>query len=53
LDLLNADFPSRDEFGPTIRMDGDLTSGDPAYETLISQSPAYGALHQQIIRRNS
>jgi hypothetical protein len=29
-------------------MDGDLTSGDPAYETLISQSPAYGALHQQI-----
>jgi hypothetical protein len=52
LDLLNADFPSR-EFGPTIRMDGDLTSGDPAYETLISQSPAYGALHQQIIRRNS
>jgi hypothetical protein len=48
LDLLNADFPSREQFGPTIRMDGDLTSGDPAYENLISQSPAYGALHQQV-----
>ncbi len=29
-------------------MDGDLTSGDPAYENLISRSPAYAALHQQI-----
>jgi hypothetical protein len=48
LDLLNADFPPREQFGPTIRMDGDLTSGDPSYENLISQSPAYGALHQQI-----
>jgi hypothetical protein len=48
LNLLNADFPSREQFGPTIRMDGDLTSGDPAYENLVSQSPAYGALHRQI-----
>jgi hypothetical protein len=29
-------------------MDGDLTSGDPAYENLISQSPAYCALHRQV-----
>jgi hypothetical protein len=48
LDLLNADFPSREQFGPTIRMDGDLTSGDPAYESLVAQSAAYGALHQQV-----
>jgi hypothetical protein len=48
LDLLNADFPPREQFGPTIRMDGDLTSGDPAYENLISQSPAYCALHRQV-----
>ncbi len=48
LDLLNADFPPREQFGPTIRMDGDLTSGDLAYENLISQSAAYGALHQQV-----
>ncbi len=48
LDELNADFPSKDRFGPTIRMDGDLTSGDPGYEELIGQSPAYGALHRQV-----
>jgi hypothetical protein len=45
---LNADFPSKERFGPTIRMDGDLTSGDSAYESLIAQSSAYGALHRQI-----
>ena len=48
LDELNADFPSRDRFGPTIRMDGDLTSGDPGYEELIAHSTAYGALHRQV-----
>jgi hypothetical protein len=45
---LNADFPSKDRFGPTIRMDGDLTTGDPGYEELISQSAVYGNLHQQV-----
>ena len=34
----NAEFPTKDRFGPTIRMDGDLTAGDPGYEELISQS---------------
>jgi len=44
----NADFPSIDRFGPTIRMDGDLTAGDQEYDNLISQSSAYGALHRQV-----
>ena len=44
----NADFPSIDRFGPTIRMDGDLTAGDQEYDDLISQSSAYGALHRQV-----
>ena len=48
---LNADFPSKEQFGPTIRMDGDLTSGDSEYERLISRSHAYYALHQQIYSR--
>jgi hypothetical protein len=48
LSRLNADFPSKDHFGPTIRMDGDLTAGDQEYEELISQSSAYGALHRQV-----
>lgn len=45
---LNVEFPLKDRFGPTIRMDGDLTAGDPGYEELISQSSAYGALHRQV-----
>jgi hypothetical protein len=45
---LNVDFPSRDGFGPTIRMDGDLTAGDPGYGALILKSPAYAALHRQV-----
>jgi len=45
---LNAEFPSKDRFGPTIRMDGDLTAGDPGYEELISQPSAYVTLHQQV-----
>jgi hypothetical protein len=45
---LNVDFPSKDRFGPTIRMDGDLTAGDAAYEELILQSSVYGALHRQV-----
>lgn len=45
---LNLDFPLPERFGPTIRMDGDLTAGDPGYEDLISQSSAYWALHQQV-----
>jgi hypothetical protein len=36
LSRLNADFSSKDQFGPTIRMDGDLTAGDQEYEELIS-----------------
>jgi hypothetical protein len=48
LNNLNADFPPKDRFGPTIRMDGDLTAGDPAYEDLVSQSSVYGALHRQV-----
>jgi hypothetical protein len=48
LSRLNADFPSKDQFGPTIRMDGDLTAGDQGYDDLISQSSAYGALHRQV-----
>jgi hypothetical protein len=48
LPKLNADFPSNDHFGPTIRMDGDLTAGDQGYDELISQSSAYSALHRQI-----
>jgi hypothetical protein len=48
LSRLNADFPSKDQFGPTIRMDGDLTAGDQKYEELISQSSVYSALHRQI-----
>ncbi len=45
---LNAEFPSKDCFGPAIRMDGDLTAGDPGYEQLISRSSAYWALHRQV-----
>lgn len=45
---LEAEFPPKDAFGPTIRMDGDLTAGDPGYEALIARSPAYGALHRQV-----
>ena len=36
LSRLNTDFSSKDQFGPTIRMDGDLTAGDQEYEELIS-----------------
>jgi hypothetical protein len=45
---LEADFPPKQAFGPTIRMDGDLTAGDPGYEALIARSSAHGALHRQI-----
>lgn len=48
LDNLEAEFPPKQDFGPTIRMDGDLTAGDPGYEALIARSSAYGALHRQI-----
>jgi hypothetical protein len=51
LPALNADFPSIERFGPTIRMDGDLTAGDPQYEELISQSSAFRGLHQQVYSR--
>lgn len=47
-DGLNAEFPTKDRFGPTIRMDGDLTAGDAGYEELISQSSLYGALDRQV-----
>lgn len=45
---LNEAFPAREAFGPTIRMDGDLTAGDPGYEALMSRSGAYAALHRQV-----
>lgn len=48
MDDLNAAFPSKDRFGPTIRMDGDLTEGDQEYQELMMQSPAYRALHRQV-----
>jgi hypothetical protein len=45
---LDEDFPSTDQFGPTIRMDADLTAGDPGYEKLTSKSVVYRALHGQV-----
>jgi hypothetical protein len=48
VDRLNAEFPTKDRFGPTIRMDGDLTAGDPGYEELVLHSPIWGALHRQV-----
>ena len=48
IDGFNAEFPTKDQFGPTIRMDGDLTAGDPGYDDLISQSSLYGALDRQV-----
>jgi len=48
VDALNDQFPSKDQFGPTIRMDGDLTAGDPGYEGLVSGSTPYRALHEQV-----
>jgi hypothetical protein len=51
VDRLNAEFPTKDRFGPTIRMDGDLTAGDPAYEELVLQSEVWGALHRQVYSR--
>jgi len=45
---LNAEFPSKDRFGPPIRMDGDLTAGDTDYDTLIVRSSAYRELHRQV-----
>lgn len=50
-DRLNAEFPTKDRFGPTIRMDGDLTAGDPSYEELVVQSQVWGALHRQVYSR--
>jgi hypothetical protein len=47
-DRFNAEFPTKERFGPTIRMDGDLTVGDPAYEELVSRSSVWGALHRQV-----
>jgi hypothetical protein len=48
IEAINLDFPAKERFGPTIRMDGDLTAGDASYQELIAQSPAYAALHRQI-----
>jgi hypothetical protein len=48
LETLNAEFPPKESFGPTIRMDADLTAGDPGYEQLILRSASYAALHQQV-----
>jgi hypothetical protein len=52
IDGFNAEFPTKDRFGPTIRMDGDLTAGDPGYEELIAQSSLYGALDRQVYSTN-
>jgi hypothetical protein len=48
VDALNGDFPAKEQFGPTIRMDGDLTAGDAGYESLIGGSTTYRALHEQV-----
>jgi hypothetical protein len=48
---LNQDFPSKCQFGPSIRMDGDLTAGDPEYEHLLLRSSAYASLHRQVCSR--
>jgi hypothetical protein len=53
LDPLNADFPPREQFGPTIRMDGDLTSGDPAYENLIRNRRPKARCTSKFTRPNS
>ena len=45
---LNADFPPPESFGPTIRMDGDLTACDAEYEALVARSAAYASLHRQV-----
>src|SRR5436190_7350916 len=45
---LNLEFPAKERFGPTIRMDGDLTAGDAEYEELLSQSTPFRQLHQQV-----
>jgi hypothetical protein len=52
VDRFNAEFPTKDRFGPTIRMDGDLTSGDPAYEELVFESDLWDALHRQVYSRH-
>jgi hypothetical protein len=51
-DRLNAEFPPKERFGPTIRMDGDLTAGDPVYEELVAQTQVWGALHRQVYSRD-
>ena len=51
IECVNAEFPAKDRFGPPIRMDGDLTAGDPSYEELITQSQIWAALHRQIYSR--
>ena len=53
LDLLNADFPSREQFGPTIRMDGDLTSGDPHTRTSFCDRRHMPRCTNRSTRRNS
>jgi hypothetical protein len=45
---LNLEFPPKERFGPTIRMDGDLTAGDADYEELILRSTAFRRIHQQV-----
>lgn len=47
-DGLVADFPAEDQFGAKLRMHGDMTTGDPGYETLTATSPAYKALHDWV-----
>ena len=42
------DFPAEDTFAGSIRMHGDLTSGDEGYADLLARSQAYRALHQWV-----
>lgn len=47
-DGLVADFPDESRFGAKIRMHGDLTAGDAEYDRLITESPAYKAIHEWV-----
>lgn len=47
-DGLVTDFPAEDQFGAKLRMHGDLTAGDAAYEKLIENSSAYNAVHEWV-----
>lgn len=45
---IDSDFPEESEFGPSLRMHGDLTYVDAQYQELIARSPVYQALHRWV-----